>query len=439
MRDARSVSASPAAAVLRRNLPFVLSAGLSLSAILAMTAMVGYPGFQDFGEWLYQARLLGDLIAGGESPHARIALYPVPLALPQLLLAGCVAVVGVIAGGVVYLGIYGLVGAWAVQAMIRRYHLAEVPAALLLTGSVLLGSGFWNGFIGSQWGLVVLIGYLSLGCRSLTSLPALTAFGLISFFTHGLTFAAWGLTALCLAAWQRRLGQFAVALAPSIALACWYVASSREASRGTWDAGGPAEWGFYKGYTVAKLGSFRHLVFRSATDYDVAPAVYWLAVGSNVAFGVALAAAVVWLLLRRASAVWVAHAPLVAAMAGLLAVVVLTPAFLVGIVNPGERVLSSAMVIAVVLLTAPEARGRVAQPAAVLAVVGMVMTCLSLGLIPQKAALAGPISEAPVAGTARSTTLFTHRVDQFEEKVRAAEAGDLTLPLEWHTSLLVAR
>lgn len=427
------------AETMRCHRAFTVAASLALAAIGAVTVVAGYPGFQDFGEGIYQARILSDLLSGDHSAHTRIAPYPAPLALPQLLLAACVAVTGPVAGGVAFLILYGLTGAWAIQQLVRRYQLACGPAALLLTGLVLLGSGFWNGFIGTQWGLVLLMVYLSLERRVAVSWQAVLGFGLVSFFTHGLTFAIWGLAALSIAVAERRLARFLAALAPSAALVVWYLVSSREASRADWSSGGLTEWVFYKGYTVSKLGSYRNLVVRSSSDHDVAPALYWMGVASNALVAVVLGAAFCWLIVRGWNYSWAAHAPLVVAAAGMLLVVLATPGFLAGIVNPGERVLSAAMVLVVVLLTGPQSPRRTIHLAGGLTVVGLVLTAISVGLIPAKAALGGPLSEAPASWAGRSTSLYTHRVDQFEEKVLAAERGDLTLPLAWHTSMLVAK
>ena len=64
-------STSRVVEVLFRNRAPIISALLSLAAVVGTTTTVGYPGFQDLGEWLYQAQVLVDILSGGQAARGR--------------------------------------------------------------------------------------------------------------------------------------------------------------------------------------------------------------------------------------------------------------------------------------------------------------------------------------------------------------------------------
>jgi hypothetical protein len=77
---------------------------LTLAAILAALLLAPYPPVQDFIEWLYQSELL---VRGGLPEGVRLATWPVPNTVFQLLLTGFTLVLPPAAAGVAFLVAYG--------------------------------------------------------------------------------------------------------------------------------------------------------------------------------------------------------------------------------------------------------------------------------------------------------------------------------------------
>ncbi len=412
----------------------LVSAGSYLVALALVRLTLGYPAFQDLGEWVYQSRVLVDIWSGSPSGVATLVSNPVPYALPQLLMGSFAIVVDATTAGWWYLVLYGALGAAAIDAFVRRHRLSPVPAALYLTAVVLLGTGFWNGFIGSQLGLVLFIGYLAAPRDLVTRWWMVMLLSLLFFSTHAFAYASWGLAAVVLAVASRRVVQFALGVAPSLGLTAWYLAASSEPTGAT-PSGGLVDLLAYKAYTATKFGGYQNLYVGGLGDAQVAAPLYWVGALANVLLAVAVVGVLAGAWLRSGRRRWW-RSELAVIGVSLAAVALLMPRFWLGIVNPGERVANYALVIVAVPLTSVAA-GRARRWVGGLAAAGLLATAVSAALIPTKATRGDGPSRV-IEGERALDSLYAHRLDQFEVKARAADAVAPTLPIEWSTSILQA-
>jgi hypothetical protein len=110
----------------------------------------------------------------------------------------------------------------------------------------------------------------------------------------------------------------------------------------------------------------------------------------------------------------------------LVIVALLMPASLFEVVNPGERILGPAAVLLVLAWPASRLGRWFGTAAGAFALIGLVLTAVSGLLLPAKAAQGDP---TPQTGTVelskdpaeRTSILFGHRLDQFEERVGTSD------------------
>lgn len=409
---------------------------LTASVVLGMTMVLGYPGFQDFGEWIYQGHVLEYALRGEVPQLAQFTDHPVPYTTSQVLLGACIALVGPITGAVVFWLLYALAGAAAVAMVVRRHDLPPIAASLFLTITVIIGSGFFQGYLGAQWGLVIVLAFLGLPTEVVTRWWMVLLLGLLTFFTHAIAFACWGLLALVYAVREGRFWSFVAAVSPSVAMVGWYVLASSGAHTGTLLFSGLVDWISYKGYTLAKFGGYHNLVARNQGDAELLPALYAAGVVANLLVALVIAAMVVVLVLRW-KFLWARHRADSIAMLVMAIIVLALPAYVIGIVNPGERVMGYLLLVMTIRLMAdpPRRAARVALVAP--AMLGLLLTAVGMGLLPTKITHGGEIlSTVPTAGDSRADSLFATRTDQFEDKVLATRDAP-ALPLTWNTSILV--
>lgn len=418
-----------------RHAPGIGALAAMLVVIFAVHATTGFASLQDFGEWVYQGRVLSDLWRGVDHGVALVAPYPVPYVTHLVLVAACMLAAGPIAGPLIALTLFAALGAVAIDLVVRRYGLRPVTATIVLTGLV-IGSGFYNGYLGAQFGFVLVLLYLGLPRGIATRWWVLLGFSLATFATHALGFAAWGLTALVFAVAARRLWMFALTIAPSLALTAWYALSSLQ-GRGSASYSGFVEWFTYNGYTIAKLGGYQNLIARANGDAELASPLYFAGIGANALFAVAALTLVIWLFVRGRSLWRTNRVELV--IGGTLVIVALAlPSYFIGIVNPGERLLVPALaVFSLIWFRRSDAPARLGTALAAVMVLGAVLTVASLALVPLKLANGSELSAAPSGGTDRSDALFGHRLDQFEDKLRESQQPSPSMPLAWYTSILV--
>lgn len=418
---------------------FTVALALSLPLLGAFMVISNGAAFQDLGEWTYQGYVGAWLLRGGESDVAQFMDHPVPYALAQAVLTALQLVLLPVQAAVVYTLVYVLVAAVAIQAVVNRHSLVVAPSAVALTFAVTLSSGFWNGYVGNQLGMILFLVYLGLPRDRSTRWWVVAVFSLLMFFAHALAYAAWGLVALSRAVADRKVPSFLLGVAPSISLGLWYVMSTDEGGGATLlPSQNLAVWLAYKAYTVTKLGGYHNLQVTGATDADWSAPLYWAGVSANVIFAGLLVFGVGALLWHRRSSLH-KEADLIA-LIGLVGVTLLLPPFL-GVVNPGERLLGPAMSLFVVLGFGKRSR-LVPRMIAAALVVGAVLTTVSVFGLPHKAAR-GVVRDVPSGISLRADLLYAHRTDQFAAKVEhvaelARVGAPPDLPLAWETSLLEA-
>lgn len=419
---------------------FFLASGLIAAGIVGVLLQIRYAAFQDLGEWIYHSATLATLWSGGEPPNgATFVDHPVPNALPQLLLGVLTYAFGAALAPVIFLILYALSAGLATEALVRRYGLPPVTTSTFLAVATILGTGFWNGFISAQWGLVLLLIYWSVSQRVATSWVALVSFSILAFFTHGLTFACWGVLALARVIDARRFWRLPVSVLPSLLAAAWYFVSSHEGRvEGLFSfEGGALPHLFYKAYTAAKMGGYQNLVFRNAGDAEVSPSLYWTGVSTNVLFVLLVVTMLVTILWRGAERRALLEQRGTALAIGLLLLVTLAmPPYLFGVVNPGERTLAALAVVLTPVLFGAEKLRILRRLLVGTAVAGLTLTGASLLTLSMKAGMGDSPSQIVIGFEDRNSKLFAHRLDQFEERVKDAQRGDLSEPLAFTTSVL---
>ncbi|GGC52128.1 hypothetical protein GCM10011504_33190 [Siccirubricoccus deserti] len=425
-----------------RNLVVAWPMGFAVLTVLTIAAVLllsPYPPLQDFIEWIYQAEVLARLGDDGALPGVRLAGYPVPNSLFQLLLGGFALVMPAPAAGRLFLVAYAAAALLLAAGLARRYQPeAAAPFTCILLISFFFNAPFWNGYGNYQTGLLLLAGWYLLPEARRISPWLILAYGLLLFFAHAMVFAAFAAILGVEALARRRVLPTALALAPAMLLFAWYVLG-KEAPPTAHQPGQVEEASSLalKAYTLAKIGPYHNFVFDSGGDAVLRPLVYSAGSAVNLLYAAALLAAIAWggrTAWRRRSVPWAA----VAAAAGLGLLFLFLPSRIQSVVvNPGERLMYPALLLLLLALPLPR------QPARLLggsiAVLALSLTGLGLGPRPWDI----PVSPAgPAAAREPRQVLFWHRPTAFTckwQEMRRAEAkGEAPqLPITFRTSLLV--
>lgn len=330
-----------------------------LLALMALALWLApAPYLHDFGEWLFQAKVLSqqwtepETVAGFQWAH-----YPVPNSLAVMILAMLnLLLPPFLAGKLFLLGL--LLGHWwmALRFAKRIQHAGQqkLVAALILC---LVGFSylFWTGFISNQLSLLVFIAFLTdLGSRD-TRVRWL-AYAALLFFSHAMLFLAF----MVLGAWhalliaeQRR--KTLPALALGVALGIWYllgrqlsgfVAPVADANLAGW-----MEIAVYKLGFAAYLGPFKNLLDANLhSQYSGLSWVYWLGFLAN---GIS-AALIGWFCLtavwRRPSDRHSLEFVIWLSALSYLAFVLVAPYNFFGLINPGGRLLLPLLLLCLLLV-----------------------------------------------------------------------------------------
>lgn len=410
--------------------------GLTLAAILAALLLAPYPPVQDFIEWLYQSELL---VHGGWPEGVRLATWPVPNTLFQLLLTGFTLVLPAWTAAVAFLVAYGVAAVALSLTLARRYQPRLVgPVTVVLLISFGFNAPFWNGYGNYQTALLLFGGWFLLPAEWRHRPLVIMAAALLLFFTHAMLFAAFAAMVGIQALAERRVFRTGLALVPAMALFAWYVLGKDPPEV---DAGpGQVEQTSLlalKGYTLAKLGPYHNFVFESGGDAVLRPVLYWAGSAVNLAYALGLLAALGW-------GLWTAWQRRRMPWAVLATAAVLTLLFLVMpsriqtvVVNPGERLLYPALLL--LLLSLPLPRWPMRAMAFSIPVLALSLT----GLLPGAANWVESISPAgPAIASNGRQVLFWHRPSAFSCKWQEMErlqatGGAMQRPITFRTSLLV--
>lgn len=430
----------------RPGLASAVSIGFAVTLIGLLGLFAGYPALQDYGEWIYQATVGASILKGQASQVAEFVSYPVPYSLAQIVMTLLAILMPPKVAGYAFLGLYAVGGALAVDRFIWSKGLAVASSAALLSCLLILSSGFWNGYIGNQGGVILILLYCSISAPRDISPPVLFAFSLLIFSAHAIAFACWVVIAFWKLVSARRVLP-SLAVLPAAGLLVWFSLASPSGL----DPAGPApklgsvvEWVAYKGYTLAKFGGYQNLQAAGLGDESHFAGLYISGVVVNFGFAALFSVALTLVLVRHWRRWWKRDRSSLLAAASLVLVAICLPSFFLGIVNPGERVFAAALVpICGLMLSQNE--GRLDRTARLIVcvpvVVGMLLTVLSVCLLPAKASESGHLASTPDRGGA---VLFGHRADQNNARIDAADrsfaSGELLdLPLLWSTSILRSR
>ncbi|RZI86221.1 MAG: hypothetical protein EOP38_02165 [Rubrivivax sp.] len=341
---------------------FIQLAYLSVAALLLVFAFK-YPPLADYVEWVYQSFIFSDLMQGRADLHFYLRDYPVPYVLVQFIMGSFNPMMGPLWSGKATLVLYLVLAAWLSKTFIERHELNRVLAYPLLLSCIVLNSSFWSGYINYQFGLLVLMAYLSLSEEWQDKVWVNAGFGLLAFASHGFCLLAFGVIAglrACTKGW-RNVIQFALACLPAFILTLWYMKVHNNDTMQAMDAPAAyfsAKFWAYKIYTLTKSGPYQNFMLGSVSDIDRSPVLYYAGVLTNVLLGGFLIALHVKAAQRfkTTKTLYLSLAASVFALAYLLA-----PSVAVQIVNPGERILYPELlcVFAVALPhAAPSTRSR---------------------------------------------------------------------------------
>jgi hypothetical protein len=230
-----------------------------------------FPILHDYPEWMFQGWLLESILAGQPDGDYQLAGWPVPNSLTQFALALMSAIISPIAAGKIWLAAYLIVGFICCHRAARLcWPSHSGTISLILVATVLLGPGFWNGYINYQVGLVLLlVGWLGWqwGGRTVW----LLIISLLVFFAHAASYAALvaavGVVVVAGAASFRQRVSMLIALLPSLLLMAWYLGVKLANSAVSLEAPlSLVQWFGYKAYTVAKQGPFHNFVIADGTS-----------------------------------------------------------------------------------------------------------------------------------------------------------------------------
>ncbi|MGO9672845.1 MAG: hypothetical protein ACLPSF_01515 [Methylocella sp.] len=384
MKDSVSYSVSTRKSHGRPILGAALSAPAAVLLLFALLwmAVSRIPLLQDFPGWVYQGYILSNLIKSVPEFVERFGVfpYPVPNSIAQFIMGWLGLVMSPVATARVLLIGYLMAGASLAFLTSRTSSGLNRPMiTLVFLMLFVFSSCFWTGNINYQIALIILWAYLYF----ITRRQPLSHLGhggtsIVIFFSHFVIYTAFMVLYFFVYllpvfnAGQSLRGQGRTLLIrsapvlPSAILALWYFAgrmlappiSSLDISAEK-TVRGVLQFLEYKPYTLMKLGPFQ--AFESLDGNVFAPSsqiVYWAGVTINIIFVLCLVVHVLVSLRDRqdfsADDRKITRAAKQTA-ATLFAAFLLTPQIVGDVVNIGERFLSAACLI-FLLVTPP--RGK---------------------------------------------------------------------------------
>jgi hypothetical protein len=412
---------------------FVLTA-----LLIAVVVAPPYPPLQDLSEWIYQGRITADLLEGMAVPGYHLASYPIPNAASQVILGGLSLIMPAIVAGRIFAIAY-LACAASVAVKLSRKLQPDVagPLSIVLMLWIFANSSFWNGYMNFSIGVLFFAIYLLQPESSARNPKTIMLFSLLTFFSHAIVFAVFFFLVLCRSVGQRHIPGTVAAFTPTLLLTLWYFLARAPGPvqvSNLPNVFGPLNFLSYKAYTVAKIGPYQNFVFSSGGDAVNRPLVYWCGVVANFVYGIGVVLLIGWggwRVLRRISI----PAEIVAA-GSLLLVFLVMPGFFQGVVNPGERFLYPALLLA--LLYLPASRFALAG----FSLAGVVM--MLVGILPIFGSAidwSEPASDQ-LLSVQPSHALFWHRPTLFADKAIENEWAERhrtvpRLPLTYANSILV--
>lgn len=330
-----------------------------------------FPVLHDYPEWMYQGHivwsLLSDALAGPGNTSASYSTYagyyevvpvPVPNAITQVGVALLNMLVTPVWAGKIWLGVYILLALVTAFISFRGHRISGAKQFIFLL-TIAFGTGFFNGYLNFQFGVILFTLFVATGSRR--SIAWLFIFSLLIYFSHASVFAGFVIYVVISEIFnQRRVTAF-FALLPSLLMLLWYTAVKIQTD-GEFNAGvGSAmRWVQYKIYTLAKQGPFHNFILPDGQSLLADLHVVYL-VGFAINFLVAILIgswllSIGWNYLQRTKnnshGDAGSHA-LIATVAILLVLWLLSGTNTLGVVNLGERFLIVALILLLLQLEMP--------------------------------------------------------------------------------------
>ncbi len=381
----------------------------ALAIVLLAINTLPYVPLQDYNDWAYQGYIVAQMLQGHLNDAFYFAHYPVPNSTVQALLSLLNLILSPIPASRVVASFYVIAAVALAWQLARKLSATQtVRYFLVLLVCVYFNTPFWNGYMNYQFGILLFSWWLLLD-RSTRAKPLwVLAFTVGAFFTHAVIWASILLMIALDALRRRRFAPYLPALA-SLGLFVWYVLCKHTPT--VPDPGhqsGIAHALGYKLYTLAKLGPYHHFVYANGATSTIESIAYYA--GAAVNFAVAaglmyLIGAVLWRSFgRRSARPHVSDETLAAVV--LLVLFALMPAVMADVVNPGERMLYPALMLALFGVGQSGAMKWLACSAAVLAL------CV-LGLVANSARLTSDTALADAGPGVSQRVLFGSRPDEF--------------------------
>ena len=333
----------------------LFAAGLFLLYAVAVVAHAGGPSLTDYANWTYQGVLLREHLLGHLDTAHRLKPYPVPNSLTTVGVGLLALVLPWLMAAKLWLAMQlGL--CFAALRYLLRAVAAPAVAWIVVPQAVFLNVNFWYGFMNFELGLAWVMVFAALLLRSQRGerVPVRVLAGMLVlvFFTHMIPFCFCVLL-LALYAWQTGRWRDVLAAVPAMLLTVWYVlgrflvaanADGQAGMQETMRNYSAAFWAF-------KVNSYaKSFGFVNPSGFDQAVLGRWTFYGL-LAAEACLGAVVAWGLLRWAMTI--RNQPgrrfLCLGIASMVPVYLLAPGTMLGISDPGARVLQTGLALALVL------------------------------------------------------------------------------------------
>lgn len=386
---------------------------LSLALIIAIAPA---PYFHDFGEWLYQGKILALKITDSAAVAGfTVAPYPVPNSLAPVLLALLCLVLAPMVAGKVFLILLLAGWIWILWRFTCRFTLAENRGVILvlLVAVIALASFFWYGFISYQLGLLLWFAFLT-NFNERCSNNWIAGFGVALFMSHAMVFLTWvPLVVLLILASQPRQWRILLALAPSGVLVLWFMLGRRltgfDPPVADARMSGIAEILLYKFGSPLLLGGFRNFLLPDGTSlFESQVWLYRLGAITNFLVVALLGVYILQVFLKpnagdnRNDASNLISAPLEQSLRWfgwtLIAAYLIAPYNFFGLINPGGRLLLPLLAVGLVL--ADRRILRWAQWAAIPAALGATLSVAAYGILMYRAGTEDLLTHAEIPSTA---------------------------------------
>jgi hypothetical protein len=409
-----------------------------LPVLLVLLLAINAPPFvplQDYNEWVYQGFVAAQLLHGHLTDHFAFAAFPVPNSAAQALLCLLTLVIPPMWAARVVASVY-VVAAVALGWMLSKKmsRTQNISYFFLLLVCVYFNTPFWDGYINYQLGLLLFSIWLLMDPATRRKPLWALAFSIAGFFTHAVIWASILLLMAVDAVRRRKYLCYLPALV-SLALFAWYVVCKpAPKAPNAISSSGLLHAIAYKLYTLAKLGPYHNFVYSGGAGSQLESAGFYVGCAVNFVFAAGLVYMLCVALLRqlRNGGGWKRVSDETLALLVLLALFIVMPAVMADVVNPGERMLYPALLLA--LLGPGDARVVRWLSASVVA-----LAACALGLVASGARLVPDSALADARAGASKPALFQSRPAEFYNVWPVLDGAAPVLALGFETSFLFNR